>query len=228
MARDPRKRQKELLKRRRKQKEVAKQRNRLSLFAPSPHTLVRRAREFPIYECKISKNWQKDTTELTQIVIARQQPNGNITFGVYLVDRACLGLKSTFCNADFAPAEYKLQIRSKVAYTTPLEDCPPELVHQMIYQAIDYAAQFGFKPDKDFKLSQMILEPRGHYPEKYSLKFGKDGKPLFIAGPYDNVPAILAKLEAKAGPGNYDYVVMMGEDVEDFFDDNELDDLPDE
>jgi hypothetical protein len=81
------------------------------------------------------------------------------------------------------------------------------LAHQLIYQSIDYAAQFGFKPQKDFKRSQFVLESRGVLPEPYSLTFGKNGEPFFVAGPYDNVQAILSKLEATAGPDNYIYAV---------------------
>jgi hypothetical protein len=40
------------------------------------------------------------------------------------------------------------------------------------------------------------------------LKFGRDGKPFFIAGPHDNPKLILKQLEQTAGAGNYDYLVM--------------------
>jgi hypothetical protein len=207
MARDPKKVEKAVMKKRRKQKQAAPKKHLSALSTLSPHALIRRARTFPIIECLISRDWQLDTTQLTQIVVAREQPNQGVVFGVYLLDRACLGLKNTFCNADFSLARYRQELVQKVASATPLEKCPPELAHQIIYQSIDYAAQFGFKPQKDFKLAQFVLEPRGVLPEPYALTFGKNGKPFFVAGPYDNVQAILAKLEATAGPDNYVYVV---------------------
>jgi hypothetical protein len=207
MARDPKKREQEVMKKRRKQKQAARKQHQQGLSSLSPHTLIRRARAFPILECLISRDWQKDTAQLTQLIVAREQPNHAIAFGVYLLDRACLGLKNTFCNADYSLARYRQEVIPNVDDTTPLEKCPPDLAHQLIYQSIDYAAQFGFKPQKDFKWSQFILEPRGVLPEPYSLTFGKNGKPFFVAGPYDNVQAILAKLEATAGPDNYVYVV---------------------
>jgi hypothetical protein len=207
MARDPKKREQEVMKKRRKQKQAARKQHQQGFSILSPHTLIRRARAFPILECLISRDWQKDTAQLTQLIVARQQPNQAIAFGVYLLDRACLGLKNTFCNADYSLARYRQEVIPNVDDTTPLEKCPPDLAHQLIYQSIDYAAQFGFKPQKDFKWSQFILEPRGVLPEPYSLTFGKNGKPFFVAGPYDNVQAILAKLEATAGPDNYVYVL---------------------
>jgi hypothetical protein len=207
MARDPQKVEKAVMKRRRKQKIAARQQHQQGLSKRSPQALIRTAGTFPIIDCLISRDWQQDTTQLTQIIVARQQPNQAVVFGVYLLDRACLGLKNTFCNADFPPARYRHEVVAHVASATPLEKCPPELAHQLIYQSIDYAAQFGFKPQKDFKWSQFILERRGVLPEPYDLTFGKHGKPYFVAGPYDNVQAILAKLEATAGHDNYVYVV---------------------
>ncbi|HZR38794.1 MAG TPA: hypothetical protein VFB12_01670 [Ktedonobacteraceae bacterium] len=79
----------------------------------------------------------------------------------------------------------------------------------MIYASIDYAAQFGFQPQKDFALSQYVLAPRGELEEPYDLKFGRDGKPFFISGPRDNAERIVRQLEKTAGPGNFDYLAIV-------------------
>jgi len=51
------------------------------------------------------------------------------------------------------------------------------------------------------------LEVRGTLNELYQLPFGKNGKPFFIAGPYDNVEQILQQLETTVGQGNYDFLI---------------------
>lgn len=81
----------------------------------------------------------------------------------------------------------------------------------MVIFVIEYAAQFGFAPEKDFALSQYLLAPRGELEEPYHITFGKDGKPFFIAGPYDNTALIVKQLEKTAGPGNFDYLIAIGE-----------------
>src|SRR5437899_11610848 len=86
----------------------------------------------------------------------------------------------------------------------PME-CPVEVAHQMIYASIDYAAQFGFQPEKDFALSQYLLAPRGELEEPYHITFGKNGRPFFVAGPYDNAARILKQLDKTAGLGHYDF-----------------------
>ena len=173
----------------------------------SSPTVIRRARDFPLVECWISADWQKDTPGLVEIIVARQQPDDTICFGVYLVDKLCLGLKNTFARANFTPARYQHEVQTIFQDRRP-QACSSELAYQMIYESIEYAAQFGFTPDKDFELTQYMLAPRGEFNASYKLKFGQKGKPLFIAGPRDNATEILKQLEKTAGPGNYDYIVM--------------------
>jgi hypothetical protein len=127
---------------------------------------------------------------------------------MYLVDKFCLGLKNTFGRVNYSRLRYEDEVQNVFFQNTTRAACPPELAHQMIYASIEYAAQFGFTPEKDYALTQYLLVPRGELEEPYDLKFGRDGKPFFIAGPYDNAKLILKQLEKTAGPGNYDYLVM--------------------
>jgi hypothetical protein len=173
----------------------------------SAPAIIRRARDLPLIGCWISADWQSDTPGLVQIIVARQQPDDNICFGVYLVDKLCLGLKNTFARVKFTPERYQSEV-GRIFQDKAPQACVPELAYQMIYESIEYAAQFGFTPHNDFELTQYMLAPHGEFNASYKLKFGRDGKPLFISGPHDNTTAILKQLEKTAGPGNYDYIVM--------------------
>jgi len=168
-------------------------------------SILRDARTFPIFECWIAAGWGKDSG-LAQVIVARQQPNGKICCGVYLVDIYCLGLKNTFVRINLSLERYQEDVYDRISNTQPLEECPIELAHQMVYEGIDYAAQFGFKPQYDWKDSQYMLRPRGELEEPYKLTFGKDGKPFFVAGPHDNAKQIMKQLDETAGPGNYHYI----------------------
>jgi hypothetical protein len=209
------KRQKAAAKKRQKAKIVAR-RGGTQLSTPSSsRSLVRQAREFPVMECLINSDWDdEDNHGLVRILLTRRQPDGAIIFGSYLVDMLCLGLKDTFCNANIPVSRYRRELVQGVFPDVAPKKCPIELAHQIVYEAIDYAAQFGFKPQKDFKMSQYVLEERGTLAESYNLTFGKDGKPLFVAGPYDNSQVILAKLEKHAGPGNYNFLVSIGPGID--------------
>ena len=206
MPRDERKRQKALMKKRSKQKAASQHKSHQPVLASlSAPGIIRRARAFPFYECWISDNWQKDDLGLVEILVSRQQPDGDICFGTYLVDKYLLGVKNTFGNAGFSRARFKNEVLGKIFRELKPQECPVELAHQMVYASLEYAAQFGFQPEKDFAVTQYILAPRGELEEPYQLTFGKDGKPFFVAGPYDNASRILRQLEKTAGPGNFHY-----------------------
>jgi len=95
------------------------------------------------------------------------------------------------------------------------EACDPGLAHELIYGALDFAQGYGFEPHTDFNLASKVLDPSEAWPKKYELIFGKDGKPLYVSGPYDSVDRIMAKLRRTAGDGNFDFLVGFPED-EDF------------
>ena len=207
MPRDERKHQKALMKKRSKQKAAGQHKAPQSEFMSlSAQGIIRRSRTFPVFECLISDSWQKEDPGLVQILLARQQPDGDICFGTYLVDKLCLGLKNTFANAGFSRTRYQNEVSDRVFRAMVPVECTVELAHQMIYASIDYAAQFGFEPNKDYALSQHLLLPRGELKEPYHLTFGRNGKPFYIAGPHDNAARILRRLEKNPGPGNFDYV----------------------
>jgi hypothetical protein len=66
----------------------------------SSQAIIRLTRTFPIFECLISSNWKSSDTELIQVLVARQQTDGAICFGSYLIDRLCLGVKNTMANEE--------------------------------------------------------------------------------------------------------------------------------
>ncbi|MBN2306177.1 MAG: hypothetical protein JXQ72_16965 [Anaerolineae bacterium] len=213
--------QKKIMKKRRKDKARVKQQQKARV-GTSPRTIIRKSRDYPFGDCWISPGWDGSGPGLVTVLVTRKQPNGLIAWASYLLDIFCLGLKSTIVNANFTMTDIRQDVLPQIFSTGSPEECPPELAHQIIYQSIDYAAQFDLEPlDKDFRLSQYVLAPRGTLEEPYHLTFGKDGKPFFISGPYDNVQAILAKLNRNPGPGNYEYMAMLGDpDFDMLYDDD--------
>jgi hypothetical protein len=166
---------------------------------------IRRARDYPLEGCWVQENWQDDG--LAVVVVARRQPDGQIVFGLYLVDYYCLGLKNTYCNASFDPDQFRRgHLPEMIPGGRPVE-ISPALAHEIIYGAIDYAAQFGFKPQGGFQRSRQILDPPERHPRTGTVEFGYEGKPFYIQGPEDNVGAIMGQLARAAGEGNFHFLV---------------------
>ena len=89
------------------------------------------------------------------------------------------------------------------------EPCEVSLAHELIYGSIEFARKYGFEPHRDFETASLVLDLPDLQPKKHNLEFGKDGKPFFIAGPYDNVQRIVNTLMRTAGEGNFNYLTML-------------------
>jgi hypothetical protein len=90
------------------------------------------------------------------------------------------------------------------------DTAPYTLVHNIIFAAIEFADEYGFKPHMDYtSVAQFILEEDNDDVELMDIECGKDDKPLYVRGPYETeiqANKIIAQLERKAGPGNYEVV----------------------
>ena len=206
MARNDKGRQAKLMKKRQKDKlrRQARAGTRLSASGLARKQILE-ARGYPIHECLVGPAWRD--VGLCHVLLSRVQPDGNLVAGVYLVDILCLGLKNTFAHANLSRSGYESRLRGPLREKQGLAASPVELAHTLIYGSIDFARQFGFQPHRDFKLSSHVLEERGRLPLRGDVEFGRDGKPLFVSGPHDDVRTILRQLEASAGEGNFDFMV---------------------
>ena len=198
-------RQNALLKKRRKEKERRKKRARSSDSSEYSHRvrLIKNAKSYPLHECLIDKEWQD--RGLAQILLSRRQPNNKLIFGVYLVDIYCLGLKNTFCNANISLEEYQ-KLKLATFEETVLVPCSQGKVCKIIFGAIEYSRRLGFKPQKDFDLSQYVLEELQNNDCDLTLEFGKDGKPFYIAGPDDDFETIIETLRKNVGEDNFHFI----------------------
>lgn len=133
----------------------------------------------------------------------------------------CLGPKDVLYEFNLDPEEYDAWKGKLVGGVV----CDYVLAHNIIYGAVAYAEDLGFKPHKDFEIAQYILEEDSEDIELVEIKFGMDGMPCYVPGPYDSdykVQTIINTLDRTAGRGNYTFLGD-GDDWDDF-DDEDWDD----
>ena len=53
-----------------------------------------------------------------------------------------------------------------------------------------------------------------------TIPLGKDGKPLFVNGPYDNVDRIIRILDRNVGQGNYEVLIFLQDPTEGWSEDD--------
>jgi hypothetical protein len=202
-------RQKKLQRRAAKRK--AKQ--RASVPAPKGHrALLRAAAGWQLHECLLTKAW-RDTSELTQILVARRSSAGQVAVGTFLVDLGCLGVKAAFGRLFDTVKEYE-ELRDKMRSRQEMVKADLNLVAKIVREAIAYAQELGFRPGRDYHDAMLVVGDADPDACDESIPLGRDGKPLFIPGPDDRVNLIMAKLTRKLGPGGFHYVIPVDGDAE--------------
>lgn len=203
---------------------MAKSKKKPHVQLLSPENYIRqKARNLPLYECRINHNWQEMGS--AEIVIARTHANGNLTLGMYMVDLFCMGVRDTHYRFNTTPEDYE-DLLDMLSENFEMQKVAYGLVHNIIYAAKEYAAELGFKPHKDFtSVSEYLLEEDTDEIELIEIECGKDGRPLFIQSEFvtdAEAKRILNQLEKSVGKGNFD--VLFGEED----DEMDFDDVSDE
>jgi hypothetical protein len=216
MAQDSKKRQKAIQRKaaKRKQKQT-----KLKQSLPfSARALLRQAGTWPLREVLLSKEWDKEAA-LVQILIARQSTLGQIAVGVFLVDLGCLGVKNAYASLFNSYSEYQT-LRQNFLSREPIVSADLNLAAKIIQEGIGYARQFGFEPHPDYREAMWVLGQANPAAYRDPIPLGgPEGKPFFVAGPYDNVDKVIAKLTKAVGPGGFHYLMPLAPDTELFFDD---------
>jgi hypothetical protein len=221
MAQDPKKRQKALQRKAAKRKQ--KHGNLKQSLPFSARALLRQAGEWPLREVLLSKEWNREAA-LVQVLIARQSTLGQIAVGVFLVDLGCLGVKNAYASLFNSSAEYQ-SLRQHFQSREPIISADLNLAAKIIQEGITYARQFGFEPHPDAREAFWVLGQANPAACRETIPLGgPEGKPFFVAGPYDNVDKVIAKLTKAVGPGGFHYLVPLTPDGELYLEDDELDD----
>jgi hypothetical protein len=179
--------------------------------------LLQLSARWPLLECLVTKSWQ-EPGEIVQIVVARRSPSGQVAAGVFLVDLGCLGVKNAFASLLDSALEYRQELRSRFAEQQTLVPADLNLVAKIIREGVAYASSLGFKPNRDYRDALLVLGPADPDACATPIPLGDGtGRPLFISGPYDNVPKIMRQLAKAVGEGNYEFTSPVESMSPDFF-----------
>ena len=159
-----------------------------------------------------SQNIKKDRKGLSQIIVTRMDGQHHLVT-TFLIDAWCLGVKNVMGPRKVKITDYPLM--REQAYAKTMDDSYQpislEQAQSVIYGAVDYAKRLGLDPHEDFaKAKNNLGPPMDDLPRH---EFGKNRKPYYFAGPYDNSEKILAKLRESVGEGNFKYTIGMDLDM---------------
>jgi hypothetical protein len=202
---DPRKRQKK------QEHRAARRKAKLQERAREQHAGIAErltaAAKYPVLHSWATNDvW---TQGIGWVCLSRELPGGSVAFGVFLVDRYCLGVKNAF--ADVAGRfAYEDRIVGKLRSQFSVKDLSPAAARKLVEGSVAYAAALGLHPHADYHKARLIFGDVDPSECKEEFEFGKDGKPFFVAGPNDTPERcrlILHTLERACGPDGFEYLI---------------------
>jgi hypothetical protein len=139
------------------------------------------------------------------VLLARQERASRVTVTGFLVDAYCLGVKDVIgpevmgsgSLTTYVPTYYS-------AFDHPPLSISVEQAQVIVHDSVAYARGLGFEPAAGFADTAAHLgRPPGDRPV---IGFGREGKPFYFSGPYDDPRKVVQTLERTCGTGNYHYV----------------------
>jgi hypothetical protein len=187
--------------------------------------------ERPLVDCRVNPEWSAglsvdghpewlaDVTPgigeldgpqgLASVLVARRYKWGRVSVCGYLADVHCLGVKNALGPKIMADSDYPAFAHMFFSsYPSEPIEVPLELAQNLVFGAVDYARGLGFEPHPDFAPAAPYL---GISTGPSAITFGRDGQPFFVQGPADNAKQVLETLDRTAGPGNYHYILAIGD-----------------
>ena len=140
-------------------------------------------------------------TGVALTLVARAERHDGVSVCGYLVDTFCLGVKNAIGPERVRRRDLSSFIRIYFgAFPSPPIPAPLELVQHLVLGAVAYAERLGFSPHPDFEAARSHL---GRLEEPCAISFGRNGRPLYVAGPYDDPRALVAVLRRHLGAGEF-------------------------
>ena len=151
---------------------MAKKKQSQQMLSPIEF-LKKKIRLVPLYKCY--KTVDMDKCGEGNVVVVRRHLNNKYSFGVYLVDKFCCGVKDSFYKLHTTEADLEL-VLSRLEFT----EIDYVEAHNLIYGAIEWAEEAGISPDSSFNLSKYILEEDTDDIPVMDIEFGHKGKYLLF------------------------------------------------
>ena len=144
---------------------------------------------------------------VTALVARKRRRRRGATVCVYLLDVYCLGIKNAM-GPDNINDQALRRLTDNVfsGYHAPPIPAPIELVRDLVLGAAQYAHTLGFAPHPDFQQARAHLGP---WTGPSAITFGRDGKPTYVSGPYDDPDHILRTLRRAVGRKGFNYTVAL-------------------
>lgn len=181
MALDLRQRQKKV--ERKKAKQKARRQDLKPFDRFDFRTRMQHIENVPFLHCCVRGDiWDQG---VGNVIVSRQFPNGPVAVAGFLLDVFCLGVKDVFYNI-MPRSAYEAKVYQKLFDGQPVLHMEPAEAKKLIEGAVQYAADLGIPPHADYAKGKLILADVDSSQCDTTFEYGRNGRPVFIQGPYDS------------------------------------------
>jgi hypothetical protein len=194
---DAAQRQRKLAAKAARRKAVVAEKKKLATLGSSSGGQIKAAAKGPIVRCTMPNSLFEVGMGL--IVVARRLPSGLLGCGFFLLDVFCLGVKKVFY---VEMGAHELRSRLEQQYMEGFKDIEPTCARKLVRDAAAYAASLGLPAADGTPEVEAIFGDVDAAACTETFTFGKDGKPIYMPGPFDppaRVRAVMQALEKSGG-----------------------------
>jgi hypothetical protein len=174
-----------------RRKTIVAEKRKAEMLEESLAARVRRAASAPIQECLAPENLFEEG--IGTLILARGASPNYLNVGVFLVDVACLGVKNVFFRS-FEPEEFELLIAT-TSHTQPLAEVDPSYARKLLRDVTAWSGAIGFAPPRDFAAVEPLFGDVRADACDATFEFGRDGKPMYLPGPFETPAQVRLRLE---------------------------------
>jgi hypothetical protein len=162
-----------------RRKLVVAEKRRTATLEASLAARVLRAGRAPIQHCLLTESLFD--AGMGTLVLARGATLRDVSFGAFLIDAFCLGIKDVMFER--AEAEAFEVLVDAMHASSPLIPVEPSYARKLLRDLAAWAQSIGFAPHRDFATVEPLFGEVSADASDAVFQFGHDGKPFYIPGP---------------------------------------------
>jgi hypothetical protein len=174
-----------------RRKHVVAEKQRLEAVETSLPARVLRAAEAPIQHCLLSASLFE--LGIGTIILTRGVTPHHLAVGVFLLDVFCLGIKDAMFKS-LESNELALYVETTNAGLPPVALQPSD-ARKLLRDLAAWSQSIGFPPHRDFATVERIFGAVSADESEADFRFGRNGKPVYIPGPFDSATVVRRRVE---------------------------------
>jgi hypothetical protein len=127
------------------------------------------------------------------LVLARGVTRRHLALSSFLIDVFCLGIKDVMFESVESEV-FEMYMEASDA-GSPMVSVDPSYARKLLRDLAAWSQSIGFAPHRDFTAVEPIFGDVSADASETVFRFGRDGRPVYIPGPNDDIPLIRRRIK---------------------------------